>query len=124
MMKIALLWIFVFCCSGLLVSQNWESVGGGASRHVRALYGDTTTNILYLGGSFVYADTLRVNGVAGWDGNQYFSLADGSSSCTHLQCPHGFTNAIKYRDDIYFAYFMGYLGGVLVKGIAKWDGTS
>ena len=121
-MKIIFWMTILLCCSFQVTAQNWETVGGSTNSHVRAFFGDTLDNVLYLGGRFKYAGGTEVNGIAKWDGEQYHPLGTGHDNCDSFTCP-SFYSIIRYKDEIYVSNFGYSIGGVPIKGIAKWDGV-
>jgi len=75
-------------------SQTWEPVGGGLTG------GDTTHNAndrpvaslcvynnkLYAGGSFAYADKLKANHIACWNGSKWDTLSNGTNNKVFALC--------------------------------------
>ncbi|MFH2142319.1 MAG: T9SS type A sorting domain-containing protein, partial [Bacteroidota bacterium] len=120
MKKINIIIFGTILFSTLCYSQEWDTLGSGFPYSPRCLYVDTSENILYAGGYFLYAGGVRVDGIARWDGTKWDSLAGGavvygssSGSCM--------VNAItKYQGNIYAGG--EFFDGVNTEGIALWDG--
>ena len=102
---------------------NWSALGSGVSGAftpgtaaiVRGLAMIGTN--LYAGGSFTNASGVTVNGIARWDGINWWALGAGVDSTiraltvangTNLYVGGQFTNA----------------GGILSRGVSMWDGNS
>ena len=108
---------------GLWDGTNWSALGDGVSRSFTS--GSTAivrglamigTN-LFAGGSFTNASGVTVNGIARWDGSNWWALGSGVDSTiralivangTNLYAGGSFTNA----------------GGIPSRGVAMWDGNS
>ncbi len=106
----------------------WTAVGSGvpAEGQVRSLtvFDDGSGPALYAGGVFETMDGLTVNHIAKWDGETWSSVgggvSDGSWAATRVDC-------LKVADigdgpALYAGGSFQYAGGVLVNGVAKWDG--
>lgn len=76
-------------------SQQWAPLGKGFSNAVNSLFADSLNGKVFASGSFYYTDTVRVNGVAVWDGLIWDSLGSGASWVNN-----GFV-ITKYQNQIY-----------------------
>jgi hypothetical protein len=88
------------------------------------MYADTISGILYVGGEFAFADTVRVNGIGAWDGTQWLGLGGGDTTCGGA-CANPFISIARWNNDIYTGGFFTTIGGVpnSARG-ARWDGLS
>jgi hypothetical protein len=57
--------------------SQWVGLKSGFSSAGYTFFYDSTSNLLYVGGLFNYADSIRVNGIATWDGSLWDSLGSG-----------------------------------------------
>jgi len=97
-------------------------VSGGVG--VLAVYDDGSGAALHAGGSFTSADGVIVNGIAKWDGTLWHVHSGPSGSGVS-----GWVRELAVYDDgtgeaLYAGGFFASAGGVIVNGIAKWDGVS
>ncbi len=108
--------------------QAWSGVGGGMSGVVRALavYEDGTGPALYAGGSFTTAGGVSAARIARWNGEVWSALGDGPGLVG------GEVQSLAVFDDdgpgprppgLYAGGTFTYADGVLVNGIARWDGA-
>jgi hypothetical protein len=138
--------LFWFTCFNLS-GQNWQSLGNGTPHHIRNLYADTSSSLIYATITFIVNNPHRIytyNGIL-WDslpviGNDAYSLSKfqnkiivSSDSNTTYYFENGlwipiFNQYIKlynYKDSI--AYLTGWfssINGVNASKIAKWDGVN
>lgn len=73
---------FVFFAFLIMISRNsfgsnWHALGPGFDSYVCTIYYDSIDNKIYTNGPFAYADSVRVNGIAVWDGTKWDSLGSG-----------------------------------------------
>jgi len=98
------------------------SLGKGTDLGISSLYADSSSNKLYVGGYFKYADGNLVNSIAAWDGVSWSALGLGDSTCFNQCYP---VNCItRFKGEIYAGGWFYYMGGKKVKGIARWNGSS
>lgn len=97
---------------------SWTNVGQGANLGVQALRGDTTTNVLYLGGIFTTAGTLPTLGIAKWDGATYSSLGQGILSGVGIS-----SLLVDNSGRLIAGGTFTNINGLLTKNIAAWNGT-
>ena len=73
---------------------------------------------LYVGGDFMFADTIQVNNIAVWDSatNQWSRLDSGIEGFVRVIIPFG--------DDIIVGGEFEKAGEVPARSVARWDGTS
>ena len=114
--------------SSIVLSQNWQDIGGLQVWPPRCFYEDTTEGVLYIGGSFYLAGSDTVAGIVKWDGHQFTPLGCGVNwDCTTWITPNtygGYVHAIaKYKGEIYVGGTIALAGGKHVNNIARWNGT-
>jgi hypothetical protein len=97
--SLAIFTLMLFCVRLDCLAQNWQIVGGGFSRDVGTLTVDSTTNSLYIGGSFKYADTINCDGLINWDGNAFTKLTKPLSNCGNYCGPAG--SVIRYNNRLF-----------------------
>ena len=106
--------------------STWSPVGQGTSATVRGamtVFDDGSAPALYVGGDFITAGGIEVNHVAKWDGEQWSALGSGVSGEFHS------VRALCVFDDgngpaLYAGGNFAVAGGIIVNGIAKWDGST
>ena len=104
--------------------SSWSTLGSGMDLVVGALAISGTD--LYAGGRFTTADGIVCNGIAKWDGNGWSALGSGVSGDA------GPVNSATTRvyslatsgTDLYAGGRFTHANGILVNGIAKWDGSA
>ncbi len=123
-MKNNFLLLFVCLFPMGLFSQNWEPFNTGTNQSVRALYFDSSENLLYLSGIFSKADGFMVNGIASWDGSNFETLDQGIDNCNPISCSFSPGPFKKFQGDLYIGTPFKTVSGITVNGIARWDGNS
>ena len=105
------IYIFVIFCARLdCLAQNWQIVGGGFSRDVGTLTVDSSTNSLYIGGFFRYADTISCDGIIKWDGNAFTKLSKPIvTTCVNSCGPAA--SIIRYNNRLFMNGFYGPYNG-------------
>jgi hypothetical protein len=103
-------------------SQNWQSLGAGTDQAITALYTDTTTNLMYVGGQFKYADTTHASGIVAWNGSQFDSLQNGVDKQISMY-PGPVRTITKCNGKIYAGGDFSVAGDIYADYIASWDGT-
>jgi hypothetical protein len=99
---------------------NWNSLGSGVSSNVNAIA--VSGSSVYAGGTFTSASGVTANRIARWDGDSatWNSLGTGTANGVNST-----VNAIAVNGtDVYVAGIFTNAGTTVVRGIAKWDGTS
>jgi hypothetical protein len=103
---------------------SWSALGSGLNSLVGALtvYDDGGGTQLYAGGAFTTAGGVVVSQIAKWDATGWSALGSGMSLFSSVY-------ALTEYDDgggpaLYASGDFETFGGVVVNGIAKWDGTS
>jgi trimeric autotransporter adhesin len=82
---------------------------------------------LFVGGNFLFAGTLAVNGIAQWDGSSWSALGTGMTGAPNGQA---WVKSLVVHDDgsgpaLYAGgHFITAAGGIPLTGIARWNGTS
>ncbi len=93
--------------------SQWKPLGGGISDLVADMIVDTINNFLYVGGAFLYAEGILVNGIAKWDGYEWSAIG--------TELPHGARALAMYHNELY-------AGSVADAGvynsIFRWNGTN
>ena len=109
--------IFIFTSVGR--SQSFSTLGPGFDQlsDVRTVFLDTTSNLLYAGGSFnATSNGIPLYKISVWNGLIWDSLNSGAN---------GYVNSIlKYDNYIYAGGSFSQMGNVVAEGLAKWDGTN
>ncbi|MBK7643110.1 MAG: hypothetical protein IPJ19_08665 [Planctomycetes bacterium] len=106
---------------------TWSSVPQGPDGSVQALaaFDDGTGTQLYAGGQFTHAGGSEMRAFARWNGTQWSALpgglADGNSAVT-LSGLCVFDDGQGSGPDLYLGGSFASSGGVLSRGIAKWNG--
>ena len=110
--------------------SDWVPVGTGVtngpqSGDVRAIASGMTPAgpVLFAGGNFDHADAIEVDGLAGWDGEEWFSL-DVEFTDSYLS---GLVHALAYYDDgngpaLFVGGNFNAVNGIPASNIARWDG--
>jgi len=95
--------------------NNWDTLTNGAAEWGNPLSLTSFDNNLIVGGTFQEVGDLipNTNKIAGWDGQQWFSLSPDN--------PNGVVKALEYKNKLYVggSYYM--VGQTVVNGIASWD---
>ena len=110
---------------------SWSGLGAGveAGGQVRALavFDDGSGPALYAGGVFETMDGVVVNHIARWDGQSWSGVGGGVSAGSWVVARIDGLRVIDMADGNGPALYVGgsfqYAGGVLVNGIARWDGS-
>src|SRR5205809_479056 len=129
--------IFNLILSNFSVFSQWQKLSNGFDRPGYTLYLDSSTNLLYVGGDFLFADSIRENNNELYLGGIFDSIGlsqavhiakyDGTSFSTFPfpSLAHGFSvKAIEF--------FQGemYIGGNFydtitgVNDLERWNGSS
>jgi hypothetical protein len=107
----------------------WSAVGSGftngqQSGHVRALAAADTSDgpVLFAGGNFDHADGIEVDGLAAWNGEEWYSL-DAEFTDSYGS---GLVHALAYYDDgngpaLFVGGNFNAVNGMPASNIAKWD---
>ena len=97
---------------------NWKQLGNNNfNPTVWTLYHDTSTHILYAGGTFLqFGGLTNAQNIAKWDGTKWDTLAGGISG-SYIK------KIIKYKNYIYVLGDIYQAGNLACRGIARWDGT-
>ncbi|MCP4249994.1 MAG: hypothetical protein GY778_23380 [bacterium] len=109
---------------------NWSNLSGPSGAGVDdwvfalAVYDDGGGPDLYAGGRFRFAGGARVDNIARWNGSTWSSLDGPSGTGTD-----GLVRSLAVYDDgsgpkLYVGGELSTAGGVAVRNIARWDGTS
>lgn len=104
------------------VCQYWQPVGAGFDSEVRSLFADTVDNLLYCGGSFKSSGTLRVRGIAKWNGANWDSLKSGFDDY-NSSFPNPVNSIVRFQNKIYVGGGFSTAGGIQSKYLARWNGT-
>ncbi|NGF74540.1 hypothetical protein G5B10_01535 [Fluviicola sp. SGL-29] len=101
---------------------EWSGLGSGLSGslggapimypHDMCMFGTD----LVVGGNFLQAGGITVNGIARWDGTQWQSLGDGFNGTVYGVC--------EFNGELYASGGFTMSGSTPLKNIAKWDGSA
>jgi hypothetical protein len=103
---------------------TWSSVGGGVTFSASAgmiTSLEVLNNELYVGGLYTSAGSVSANGIAKWNGSNWYALGTG------INYPNGPISGIgmkAYNNEIYISGNISSAGGVSVNNIAKWNGST
>ena len=103
--------------------QNWNSFNPSPDWHVTALYVDTTSDLLYIGGEFIFVGNKQTNRIATWNGNNWDSLSTGFNEFNLSHGTHP-TAIRRFNDKIYVSGNFQTAGGASAPWIAMWDGMT
>lgn len=101
----------------------WSGLGSGLSGHIAGgadvMYPHEMCqfgNKLIVGGNFLQAGGITVNGIAQWDGTQWQALGAGFNGSVYGLC--------AYNGELYAAGDFTMSGTTPLKCIAKWNGSA
>lgn len=101
---------------------EWNGLGSGLSGSLGGapvMYPHdmcTFGNDLIVGGNFLQAGGITVNGIARWNGTQWQSLGDGFDGTVYGVC--------EFNGELYATGGFSASGSTSLKNIAKWDGSA
>ncbi len=103
---------------------SWEALGSGLDGDVYALavFDDGSGPALHAGGSFGFSGATVVNRIAKWDGSSWIPLGSGIDGFTGVLALTTFDDG--NGEKLYAGGQFTTAGGVVVNGIACWDGSS
>ncbi len=97
--------LILLLIQNLQVFPQWENLGLGFNRQGRILYYDPSTNLLYAGGNFEYADSVFVNCIAVWNGIKWDSLGKGPAYGGPVYSITKYQNKIYASGKFYYHQF-------------------
>lgn len=97
---------------------QWQNLSRGLDNDGRVLAYDTIDNILYVGGNFVHADSIKVDQVARWNGTSWDSLGGGGLGGTPTY------SMILYNGKLFASTLFSYSFPNNFNCLAFWDGIS
>lgn len=102
--------------------SHWSPLGFPAANGVDAMpwaLAASSEGQIYVGGFFSHAGAKAANGIARWDGTNWFLLGSGLDT-------GGLIRSMAFGPDrcLYAAGRFTSMGGVPVNNVAKWDGTN
>ena len=110
---------FIDVASIQLPAQQFSPVGQGFNHHVKTLFADTSTNLLYAGGNFLGLSTGEYMGkIAVWNGSNWDSLGSGINTGSVV------FSINKYGNDIFVGGSMQTMNGLNHRGLSYWDGLN
>lgn len=110
--------------SGIMrwTGTTWDSLGSGLTGYLPGappiLYPHNMLSYdgsLYIVGNFSHAGGIEVNGIARWDGNNWFAMADGFDQAVY--------GVQEYAGQIYAGGQFTQSGSTPLNAIARWNGT-
>ncbi len=102
--------------------SSWSVVGKGIKDDEYGVYSLAVYNgALYAGGSFDSADGKAIFGIAKWNGSNWSSLGTGVYAADE---DDGVFTLAVYNGELYAGGGFDSAGGIPVKEIARWNGTS
>jgi trimeric autotransporter adhesin len=102
--------------------SQWSALGSQSANGVDTMpwgLAISTNGQVYVGGFFAHAGGKPANGIARWDGTNWFALGTGLDS-------GGIIYSLVFGPDgyLYAGGRFTSMGGVLVQNVARWDGTN
>jgi hypothetical protein len=117
------IFIFLFYFNQLeLNAQIWTDLNSGLDGPIYALYSDSITNKLYIGGAFTEVDQKQSKFIATWDGNSWDTLGGGMEGAGPVYSIQSFKDTI-YVGGYFRRSFTNGIGKT-TNGLAKWNGNS
>ena len=100
--------------------SNFSSLTSGVlnNKEVKCIFGDSVTNLVYVGGAFTLAGGLPVTQIASWDGASWDSLSSGINDGGRV------FDIDRYNGKIIAAGTFDQIGGIYASGLAAWDGSN
>ena len=96
-------------------ADSWYNAAGFA------MYNDSSTQSLYVGGRFEFAGDTMASNVARWDGTTWHPMGAGFYDSTNSVIVR---SIVKFQNQLYAAGRFKYSGNKAVNSIARWTGTS
>lgn len=123
MTRLKLIIVFSVWLLNLSSQTNWQQLGLSSpnSPDVYTMYTDTSTRILYVGGTFSDFGGVTTKGVTQWNGVKWDSLGggiDNNSSLTGM----GVYKILKYKGLIYAFGDFYKVGNLSCQSMARWNG--
>lgn len=110
-----------------LIAQNWELIGNW-NNSITALYADSVSDKLIIGGAFRIVNQDTMSGVAQWDGDNLTRMGCGIEwDCSDnlisnsLYRPYDF---IRFDENLFAVGWFQEINGISSPGITFWDGQS
>lgn len=107
-------------------TPHWAAYTPSApvSADLDAMYVDTITNILYLGGRFEYIGGKHCRGAARWNGTTWDSMGIGFDRDNLANFAGTVKKILRYKNKIYYFGTFDQAGPYNTKGMAIWNGTA
>jgi hypothetical protein len=110
-------------CQYCAQAQHWQKLLDGPNNYPLSIYSDTSFDELYIGGHFTEVDSIRMWGIASWDGSRWDSLGCGIDDSSYTNAPFTVSTMAHYGGYMY-------VGGNFLRAgnlsntfaIARWDG--
>src|ERR1017187_9967274 len=118
MNKIKIIILSLTLCANYVCAQGWVKVGCGFNNQTYVLYADSLTNKLFVGGWFSGLNCQSDSLLAVWDGTAW-DTNYGINGANY----NGVLDIINYKNEIYICGDLEYANGIIINGIAKWNGS-
>jgi hypothetical protein len=109
---------------------SWSGLGADKSKGLTHFNRSVNSSLargtdLYVGGLFTEAGDKVVNGIARWDGSNWFTLGTGlTGTFTPSSVPTTARALTFVQSTLYVGGNFTNAGGIPAKGLARWNGTS
>jgi hypothetical protein len=107
-----------FCIILNSYSQYFTGLNNGVNGSVNSLVADTSSNMVYAGGTFTAFSPVSSSFIAKWNGTDFFTVGGGVSAAVTAFC-HDSVNDVLYIGGTFTS-----ASGITVNRIVKWDGTN
>ena len=102
------------------IYAQWSDVNLGVNGAVNALYVDSASDLLFVGGQFDTAGGKNINNIATWDGTNWNQFGNNEK----FSSPGLISAIVNFNGEIIAGGKFDSIGSVLVNNIAKWNGVS
>lgn len=115
--------ILLELCPFAIHSQSWQQLAN-FNRSANSLYSDSSSNLLYVGGSFKWSVTDTLNGICSWDGQQLNKMKEGLYDACGFNVCHASPLILGYQGNLYAGSSFKEINSMYANGITKWDGQN
>lgn len=102
-------------------AQTWQQAGY-LNNTAESIFYDSVAQTVILGGKFWSSGTTILRGLATWKNNIFEPLGSGQSVCEDSLYCDELKTIFRYKNAVVISP-VDSIGGILVPGIAKWDGV-
>ena len=101
---------------------DWEPLGTGFNNSATSISIDNYDQVFVCGSQITSAGGVSVNNIAKWNGSSWSGLGTGVQQGVGQQILTIYAD--KNSNNVYACGYLTNVGGVNVRGIAKWNGSS